>query len=279
MRAPISSAEPERLSLHHAESLYAAPRVGATLGSWRLVEPLARGGTAQVWRGIDVHGASAALKLAPVGREEALRAEYAVLAAAPHPHLVQPLELIETEGHALALALEYVDGGDLIPLLGAPPRHWLRSLNAVVAAVAHLHDGGIAHRDLKARNVLLTREGVVRVVDLASASDVDAAPDSRRGTTAAHRPARQCATGRETDQFALAVLAYELATGRLPFGIDGRRRLDEPPAPWLRLGGGLDALMAVVAALLTADGRGRGGLSTLADVIESAAAEADEHKL
>jgi hypothetical protein len=81
------------------------------------------------------------------------------------------------------------------------------------------------------------------------------------------------------DQFALAVLAYELVTGQLPFGIEGRRGADELPAAWSERPGGLDALMAAVAQLLAADGRVPGGLSTLADVIESAAAEADEHKL
>lgn len=276
MRAQTSSAELKPSSTRHAELPY-APRAGATLGRWRLVEPLACGATAHVWRGVDASGESAALKLPARGRGEALRAEHAVLATAAHPNLVRPLELIEVAGRPFALVLEIAEGGDLVPLLGAPARHWLGPLRGAVHAVLHLHACGLAHRDLKARNVLLAADGSARLIDLESAAGVDAIGDSRRGTTAAHRPARTAATGREIDAFALAVLVYELVTGGLPFGIAGRRGLDQPIAPWIAPTPMLEAVMAAAAQLLAGDGRAPRGLSTLADVIESAAAEADEY--
>jgi hypothetical protein len=65
----------------------------------------------------------------------------------------------------------------------------------------------------------------------------------------------------------------------LPFGVDGRRAVDEPPPPRGTHLAAVDALLDSAAQLLAADGRVPRGLSTLADVIESAAAEADEYNL
>jgi DNA-binding helix-hairpin-helix protein with protein kinase domain len=163
-------------------------------------------------------------------------------------------------------------GGDLVPLLGAPPRHWLLALRALLAAVQYLHDRGFAHRDLKARNVLFAADGSLRVIDLASACAVDAPGGIPAGATAAHLPADPAVTACEADRFALAVLVYELVTGRLPFGVGGARAPGARPA----LAAANDVvgarLAAVAGDILGANGRAAWGLSALADVIESAAA-------
>jgi serine/threonine protein kinase len=251
-------------------------RTGATLGRWRLVEPLAKGGTAEVWRAIDADGREVALKLSRGSAAELLRAEYALLASLGHPAFVRPIEFVVAETRPVALALELLPGGDLVPLLGAPPRHWLPALRAVLAAVRYLHDRGFAHRDLKARNVLFAADGAPRVIDLASACAVDAPGGMPAGATAAHLPADPAITAGEADRFALAVLVYELVTGRLPFGVNGARELGARPAPAAANDAVGARLAAVASDILVTNGRAAWGLSALADVIESAAAHTVE---
>src|SRR5262245_49781665 len=132
---------------------------GENLGNWRAVELLGSGGTAEVWRAGAPDGRQAALKL--VKRElrrhtsanSLLRREHDILRLVASPHLVEPYELIECDGAAV-LVLEYLPHGDLVPLVGAPPRQWLPAFSAVLAALGDLERHGLAHGDLKARNVL-----------------------------------------------------------------------------------------------------------------------------
>jgi DNA-binding helix-hairpin-helix protein with protein kinase domain len=96
------------------------------------------------------------------------------------------------------------------------------------------------------------------------------------GATAAHLPADPAITAGEADRFALAVLVYELVTGRLPFGVNGARELGARPAPAAANDAVGARLAAVASDILVTNGRAAWGLSALADVIESAAAHTVE---
>jgi serine/threonine protein kinase len=245
---------------------------GETLGSWHAVAPLGRGGTAEVWRAVSSDGREAALKLAK--RElrrhpEAhalIRREHAVLSAVASPRLVEPYELIE-HGSAAVLVLEYLPHGDLVPLLGAPPQQWLPALRTVVGALVDLERHGLAHGDVKARNVLFAADGSTRLADLTSARPLDAPATA---TTAAYGlPAHGDSTAREADCFALAALLFELSAGRLPYG-EGGLSGGNPELAGLRPAVPEAAgLLAVAAAALRARGR-VGGLSYFSDALESA---------
>jgi serine/threonine protein kinase len=238
---------------------------------WRPIALCGRGGTAEVWHVTAPDGREAALKrLLPELRHvstgrELLRREFALLRAVPHPALVRPLELVEHDDGP-GLVLEYLPKGDLVSLLGAPVRHWLPALGAVLKALTALHAHGVAHGDLKARNVLFAHDGSVRLVDLTGARAVDA--PAAHGTAAYSVPAGMHVTARAADCFALAVLLYELATGGLPYGATGPRRVDD-----IRATAPAEARAArlVVAArpMLEAGGGLPQGLSYFADVIES----------
>ena len=243
---------------------------GETLGTWCAVALLGSGGTAEVWRAVAPDGREAALKLAKRelrrhgGANALLRREHDILRTVGSPHLVAPVELIDCEGAAV-LVLEYLPHGDLVPLLGAPPRQWLPAFSAVLSALGALEGHGLAHGDVKARNVLFAADGSARLADLTSARPLDA---PAAVTTAAYGlPALRGTSAREADCFALAALLFELATARLPFGPRGAAAgaplsdvgLADPVAAQLK---------EAALAALQARGRVR-GLSYFSDVIES----------
>jgi serine/threonine protein kinase len=182
---------------------------------------------------------------------------------------VGPLGLAERDDGP-ELALEYLPNGDLVSLLGAEPRHWLPALRNVIAALTSLHERGIAHGDVKARNVLFAADYSARLIDLLMARPTDA--PAVRGTPAYSLPAGCRATAQAADCFALAVLLYELVTARLPYGTEGARRT----ADWQPVAAPKDAAAAVLLAAATSALEGAGGpprgLSYLADVIESVGA-------
>jgi serine/threonine protein kinase len=242
------------------------------------VEPLeciGAGGTAHVWHAVDpLRGAIALKVLHPELRgSRLLEHEHAVLEAVRHPNVVGTFGLVECS-IGPALALEYLGGGDLVALVGAHPRTWMRAAADVAAALAHVHACGYAYRDLKARNVLLDAAGRARLIDFAAALRLGA-PQPKGGTTAAYRPAVEpAAVGTREDEVALATLVYELMTGRLPFGSDGRRRgtAVPPPLPADRAAPpSLAALSALVTGVL-AGAPDSGSLSQLAAVIDTVAA-------
>jgi serine/threonine protein kinase len=249
-------------------------------GGWRLVARLGAGGSSEVWRALDRHGRSVALKIprSDVPPHEALarlEREHAALAASKHGHIVATYGLIEHRG-ACALALEYLPGGDLVALAGTHPRHWLRAARAVHAALAHLHGLGLAHRDVKARNVLFDARGRATLIDFASVLPLGTAAQNG-GTTAAHaRSGRDPIVAVADDAYAYAVLLYELFAGRLPFGPSGRTagrpgRRARLAAPWRGARAGPTAgLAARVRDVLRADPARAPGLSVFTDVLESA---------
>lgn len=243
---------------------------GENLGTWCAVERLGRGGTAEVWRGIAPDGREAALKVVKrelrghAGADALLRREYDLLRTVMSPHLVKPYELLDCGG-VVALALEYLPHGDLVPLLGAPPRQWLPAFGAVVSGLAALERHGLAHGDLKARNVLFAADGSARLADLTAARPLTA--PAATATAAYAMPERRGARAREADLFALAALLFELVTARLPYGEPGPSAgaeiaevaLPDPVAA---------RLQAAAVEVLRSHGRVR-GLSYFTDVIES----------
>jgi serine/threonine protein kinase len=238
---------------------------------WRPVAPLGSGGTAEVWHARAADGREAALKIAKRALRDseaahaAIRREHAVLRRVVSPRIVAAHELLEHDGRPV-LVLEYLPHGDLVPLLGRPAREWLEAFRGVVEALLTLERHGLAHGDVKARNVLFAADGSARVIDLSAARPLDAPAVA---ATAAYRPpSGQYVTAAEADCFALAVLLYELATGRLPYGPDGAAAQGREPAAVPLADPAAAELLAAARDALRAAGRGP-GLSYFRTVIES----------
>jgi serine/threonine protein kinase len=243
---------------------------GAILGRWRVGGPLGSGGSAEVWHAVAADGREAALKLPKrewrrrAAANELLHREHELLLTIANPHVVEAHELIEHDGVAV-LALEYLPHGDLVPLLGAPVPKWLPAFRAVLAALGELERHGLAHGDLKARNVLFAADGAARLTDLTAARRLDA---PAAVTTAAYGlPELARASAAEADRFALGALLYELVTARLPYGPLGAAGGAALPTLAPADPAAMPLLAAAVAAL---QARGRvEGLSHFLDVIEA----------
>lgn len=164
-----------------------------------------------------------------------LRREADALARLDHAHVVRLLELIQV-GEELLLVLEFVDGPSLAQLLAADvlaPHDALAVVEQTCHALEHAHRLGVAHRDVKPSNVLISGEGICKLTDfgLARLDDIAAGASrtilTRPGTPLGTAPymAPEAVMGRadldaQADLYSLAVMAYQLLVGRLPFPSD-----------------------------------------------------------
>ncbi|MGE0712586.1 MAG: protein kinase [Planctomycetota bacterium] len=204
---------------------------GQPFGRFVLEEELGRGAMGVVYRAADPRlGRTVALKLLTVADAELLlrlQREAQLAARLRHPGIVPVLELGSAEGRPF-LVLEYCPGVDLARTLrerGAFPPAEAAALVAELAdAVAHAHDQGVLHRDLKPHNVMLV-DGRPRLLDFGIARDVTAqgsltATGTILGTPAYCAP-EQLADARaidgRADIYALGVILYELLSGQRPF--------------------------------------------------------------
>jgi serine/threonine protein kinase len=148
--------------------------IGRTLGHYRITKKLGEGGMGVVYRAEDTKlKRDVALKVLgermladPMARARLLR-EARMASALNHPNACTVYEVGETEEKAY-IAMELVEGKPLSALIcdGGMPADQVLSYGLQIAEVlAHSHDRGIIHRDLKSSNVMVTPEGRVKVLD------------------------------------------------------------------------------------------------------------------
>jgi len=224
---------------------------GDRLGSYEIRAPIGAGGMGEVYRARHVRlGRDVAIKVLPakyVNDPERLRRferEARSASALNHPNIVTIYDIDEHEG-APYLAMELVEGRNLRAILSDGPLTIERVLELggqLADGLARAHEAGIVHRDLKPENVMVTGEGLVKVLDFGLAKLVQsgAEPESdvatmsaitRRGdlTGTLQYLAPEQIAGRpadhRSDQFAFGVMLYELLTGRRPFAGDSTAAL------------------------------------------------------
>ena len=208
------------------------------LGHYRVKTRLGAGGMGEVFRVEDTKlGRDVALKVlrpefaADQDRLRRFRREAQVLAGLDHPGIVTIFSVEESDGTPF-LTMQLVPGDTLdrlVPATGLPLSGVIAIAVPLVDAVAAAHDRGIVHRDLKPSNVMVTPQGVVKVLDFGLAQVV-AAPShaaaetiSRDGQIAGTLPymSPEQVSGMPVDQrsdvFSLGALLYEMVTGRRRF--------------------------------------------------------------
>ena len=208
---------------------------GSTLGPYRLMERVGRGGMASVYRAY--HPALdryVAIKVLPdffaeePGYRERFQQEARSVARLKHQNILEIFDYGYDDGTPY-LVLELIDGGTLADRVGKPMelREVVRLLEPLGSALDHAHAHGILHRDIKPSNVLITKEGTPILADFGLAKMTGAI---QRLTTSGvvmgtpeYMSPEQAAdefVGPASDIYSLGVVAYEMLTGRVPFAGD-----------------------------------------------------------
>lgn len=211
---------------------------GRMAGPWRIERLLASGGMADVYLGVrddtELAWRAAVKVLKPELDGEWLvqrfRAEQKVLAALSHPNIVVLLDAGTLDDGRLYLAMELIDGVPIDRYCTAERfdlEQKLLLFLKVAAAVEHAHQRFVVHCDLKPSNVLVTREGVPKLLDFGVATllgprrgDQPAADRFTLGY-ASPEQLRGEVLAATTDVWSLGVLLYELAANRRPFVVAG----------------------------------------------------------
>jgi serine/threonine-protein kinase len=244
---------------------------GHTLGRYELLVPIAQGGMAVVWaarmKGTRGFQKTVAIKcMLPALSEDAqfeemFLAEAEVAARIRHPNVCEILDLGEEDG-ILYIVMEWVDGEPLSTLQkaartkgGVPiPVATRIALHAAAGlhAAHELQDDagelvGLVHRDVSPQNILVTYDGVVKIVDfgVAKATSQAEGTHTRAGQVKGKIPfmSPEQAIGRpvdrRTDVFALGIVLYQILVGKHPFRGDNDMAtlhaiVDEKPVPTVK---------------------------------------------
>lgn len=208
---------------------------GLILGRYRPLAELGEGGHGAVDLAFDTKMARrVAIKRIPVSRRgiQILSSttglkEARTAALLNHPNIVTVHEW-DTDADEAFLIMEHVDGVPLSELLDLYAPLSLDEAAAVLApiadAMAFAHENGVLHLDLKPENVLVTRDGLVKVTDFGVAALTNAAGQAlSAGGTLGYMPPEQLrgdTVDARTDVWAFAALSFQVLTGAVPFASD-----------------------------------------------------------
>jgi serine/threonine protein kinase len=217
---------------------------GTRLGTFAIISPLGAGGMGEVYRAKDTRlGREVAIKVLPemvsTEKERLSRFEQEARAASAlnHPNIVTIYELGQSESIHY-IAMELVGGDTLRKLLDSGMVSWRKVIpiaTQVADGLAKAHEAGIIHRDLKPENLMVSPDGLVKILDFGLAKLVTDTGQSicDASTMAGHHTGAGMILGTiqymspeqlngqpldfRSDQFAFGAILYEMVTGRRAF--------------------------------------------------------------
>ena len=238
------------------------PLIGLRLGAYRIERQIGRGGMGAVYEALRVDqefNKRVAIKLVKRGMDtdfilRRFRKERQILAALDHPHIALLLDGGTTSDGLPYFVMEYIEGRPLYRYsderqLSIAER--LKLFQAICDAVHYAHQKQVVHRDIKPSNVLVTSEGVPKLLDfgIAKLLNPELAGDITHDPTAtamrlmtpeyaSPEQVQGAPTSPSTDVYSLGVLLYELLTGHRPYRLRNRAPheiarviCEEMPAP------------------------------------------------
>ena len=225
------------LTEFQADRLLKGKTLGLIVGRYVILDRLGEGGRSRVFKAQHrLMGRLAALKV--IAPQVASRAssiarfhrEMRLIGRLDHPNVIRAFDADQI-GELLYLVMEYVAGRSLDHVMndrGALPAHDVIDYMAQAAlGLAHAHERGIVHRDVKPANLLLSEEGQIKVLDLGLSALMEAdnaatfvtAAGQVVGTANYMSPEQAVALNIDgrSDLFSLGCTMYQLLSGRLPF--------------------------------------------------------------
>jgi serine/threonine protein kinase len=217
-----------------------SPNVGDSVGAYRILGDLGRGGMGVVHRGrhrtaaiAKRQGGEVAIKVlhAQYAQDDAFRDRFEREASMglklDHPGIVKVYDLV-IDGGNLALVMDLAEGRPLSEVIGKEtgPIPWERAwpmFKQMLDAVAYAHKHNVVHRDIKPENVIVSSSGQLKILDFGIAKDMEGGK-TKTGTgmgTVDYMAPEQYTDAKSVDQradvYALGMTLYEMLAGRLPW--------------------------------------------------------------
>ena len=254
----------------NATELYAAPShpktegftAGSTLsGNFRLENILGRGGMGEAWKAYDLTAERfVVLKFVPKEIQhikeaiDSVRDSFKKVHALQHQHICPVYGLFTDPAHGLYLVMKFIDGAPLNEYVQRQIKKQgkmsfgdaVQILWAIAKGLDYAHEKKVIHRDIKPQNVMIGKSDGVQIIDFGLAEEIRESMAQYTGVVFTQASGTRSYMAPEqwrgrmqdarTDQYALAVTAYQLFSGRVPFSsgdADVLRTcvLNEPPEP------------------------------------------------
>jgi eukaryotic-like serine/threonine-protein kinase len=203
------------------------------IGNFRFLEKLGEGGMGEVYKGLDTTlEREVAIKLLRPELSnqpnimERFRTEAVALARLNHPNIAMLHAFHQDSGQAYMI-MEYVPGETLAQIMThesrLPPQTALPLICQVLSGLEHAHRKNIVHRDIKPSNIMLSPDGVIKLMDFGIARILERSRLTKTGFLVGtlHYMSPEQIQGKETDRrsdiYSVGLVLYKLLTGRAPF--------------------------------------------------------------
>ncbi len=236
------------LTPFQAKQILAGRFRGLVLGPYRIQRPLGQGGVGVVYlanhTSLDRKVAIKVMTKVHAQEKQArewFQREARAVAALDHNNIVRVYDITQISDLPF-LVMEYVDGTDLQTLIGQTGRmHFAQAANYIAQAAAglhHAHEKGFVHRDVKPANLMLTKEGVVKVLDLGLARSIVNPKDELTGKLdeahitgtvdfIAPEQAMNLLVDARSDIYSLGATFFALVAGKPPYGGSTAQKLTQ----------------------------------------------------